>query len=137
MLQLLQDPSKRFFDQIITPATFICFTQADKTYVKDGITGEIKHSGTNAATVIQNAIDNASALGGGSVYIAQGNYGTISITLKDKVRLIVEKNAITIAVVIASDATCLLINWNTNTITYYENGSACGRHRRDKRRETD
>jgi len=70
MLQPLRDPLKLFTDQVITPASYIIFKDdAGRVYAKNGKTGAIEFSGTDAATVIQQAIDNTFAQGGGQVYL--------------------------------------------------------------------
>jgi len=52
------------------PASYIIFTDGSMVYAKNGTTGEIEFSGTDAATVIQSAEDSANGL----VFIAEGTY---------------------------------------------------------------
>jgi len=88
MLQPLHDPLKRFFDQVITAPVYIVFQQAGVIYAKNARTGQIEFSGTDAATIIQKAIDAASASGGGEVFIKEGTYTlTKAVEMKPNVVL--------------------------------------------------
>jgi len=66
--QLLQMP-----EISIQPYSYIIFTDGTNYYAKNGKTGQIDFSGTDASTVIQNAI-NSLAEGGGKIYIKAGVY---------------------------------------------------------------
>jgi len=74
VLQVLLDPTKRFFDQAVIPPSYVISKIGNKYYAKNGETGEIEFSGTDAATVIQSAIDAVEAQGGGKVFLKQGTY---------------------------------------------------------------
>jgi len=90
MLQPLHDPLKRLWDYIVVEPSYIIFKIGNTILAKNGSTGEIEFSGTDAANVIQSAID---ALGdkGGKIVIKGGMYEiTRSIKLPDKVSLIGE-----------------------------------------------
>ncbi|MGB9672068.1 MAG: right-handed parallel beta-helix repeat-containing protein [Candidatus Norongarragalinales archaeon] len=56
-LQPLQDPSKRFFDQVVVEPSYVIFQEAGKVFAKNGKTGQIEFSGTDASAVIQAAIN--------------------------------------------------------------------------------
>ncbi|MEM4846747.1 MAG: glycosyl hydrolase family 28-related protein [Thermosphaera sp.] len=86
MLQPIQDPTKRFFDQVVVESSYIVFKEAGKVIAKNGKTGQIEFSDTDASTVIQSAID---ASTGGVVYIKEGTYYiTNTISLARNVRLV-------------------------------------------------
>lgn len=55
------------------PATFIIFVDGSDFKARDGVDGKIDYSGTNAATVIQAAID-ASPSTGFRIYVTEGDY---------------------------------------------------------------
>ena len=57
-------------------ASYIIFKVGDTIYAKNGTTGEIEYSGTNAISVIQSAIN--SLTNGGTIYIAEGTYSLSS-----------------------------------------------------------
>jgi len=82
MLQPLRDPLRLFTDQVITPASYIIFQDdAGRVYAKNGKTGMIEFSGTDAADVIQKAINALTS--GGKILIKAGIYpikSTINIT---------------------------------------------------------
>jgi len=87
-LQPLYDPLKRLWDYIVIQPSYVIFKRGNVILAKNGETGEIEFSGTDAATVIQSAID---ALGtqGGKIFVKAGTYEidkSINIT-KDKVVL--------------------------------------------------
>jgi len=63
-------------------ASYVIFKSGSTIYAKNGATGQIEFSGTDAATVIQAAINALTS--GGIVYIKQGKYSiekTINITM--------------------------------------------------------
>jgi hypothetical protein len=55
-------------------ATYIVFTDGSRYYAKNGDTGIVEYSDTDATKVIQYAIDKANALGGGIVHLRPGRY---------------------------------------------------------------
>jgi parallel beta-helix repeat protein len=69
-------------------ASYIIWNEGSTIYARNGSTGIIEYSGTDAATVINNAITATSNKGGGTVFIKAGSY-TIgsSIILKSYVTL--------------------------------------------------
>jgi len=74
-------------------ASYIIYVENGVYYAKNGLTGQIEFSGTNAGTVIQQAI-NALA-NGGSIYIKSGIYSISStIVLKSDIQLIGEGGAL-------------------------------------------
>ncbi|MGC9203179.1 MAG: glycosyl hydrolase family 28-related protein, partial [Thermoproteota archaeon] len=63
------------------PYSYEIYTDGTTVYAKNGKTGQIEFSGTDAATVIQNAIN--ALTDGGTVYLKKGLYilsNTINIT---------------------------------------------------------
>jgi hypothetical protein len=74
MLQALRDPVRVFTDFVVTPATYIVFTDGSKYYAKNGSTGVIEYSDTDASNVIQYAVNNVNILGGGKILIRRGKY---------------------------------------------------------------
>jgi hypothetical protein len=74
VLQALRDPLKLFTDFVVTPASYIVFTDGSRYYAKNGSTGQIEYSDVDATKTIQYAIDRVKALGGGKVHIRRGNY---------------------------------------------------------------
>lgn len=58
--------------------------------------GAVADGRTNCATAIQNAVDTASAAGGGRVIIPAGQYLSGSVLLKDNVELYLESGAVLI-----------------------------------------
>ena len=59
--------------------------------------GAVADGRTNCATAIQNAVDTASAAGGGRVIIPAGQYLSGSVLLKDNVELYLESGAVLIS----------------------------------------
>jgi len=79
--QLLQMP-----EISIQPYSYVIWTDGTNYYAKNGRTGQIDFSGTDASTVIQNAINSLSA--GGKIYIRRGIYTIMNtITLSDGITL--------------------------------------------------
>ena len=77
-------------------------------------------NGTDDDLFIQYTVDNCTA-NGGTVLVKAGTYSA-SVTLKDKVRLVIEEGATGITVNIDTGATCWLLDYNSGLITYYVNG---------------
>ena len=94
--------------------TYACFQR--------GSNGSAPEYSTNHTKIIQDCLDNAS-VSGGSVYVAEGSYSA-SVILKTNTRLVIEKGAtgITIASV-ASNANCILDDFNGGVFKYYKNGA--------------
>jgi len=64
--------------------SYIIYQENGVIYAKNGKTGAIEFSGTDAATVIQQAINALSAVGGGKIFIKAGRYSLIkSINLNN------------------------------------------------------
>ena len=84
--QLLQMP------EISTqPYGYIIFTDGTNYYAKNGRTGQIDFSGTDAVSVINNAISTASNQGGGIILIKAGTYPVDNVIyMKSNVSLIGE-----------------------------------------------
>jgi hypothetical protein len=57
VLQVLRDPLKVFTDFAVKPVSYIVFTDGVRYYAKNGSTGVIEYSDTDATKVIQYAID--------------------------------------------------------------------------------
>jgi len=78
-------------------AEYIVFPKGGDFFARDGESGNIEFSGTDAATVIQNAIDAVAGSGdvgdGGTVYIKPGWYG-ISKTISLKASVVLQGGAI-------------------------------------------
>jgi len=62
------------FKSLQTPASYIIFKDGDVVKAKNGETGAIEFSGTDAATIIQETINCVASLGGGKVLIKKGVY---------------------------------------------------------------
>jgi len=62
------------FNYLQGVATYVVFTDGSKYYAKNGSTGLIEYSDTDASKVIQYAIDKTNALGGGIVHLRPGRY---------------------------------------------------------------
>jgi parallel beta-helix repeat protein len=103
-------------------SAYTIFIEDSTTKAKSGKTGEIEFSGLDASAVMQSAVD-ATTTNGGTIVIKSGDYGSVSITLKDKVHLIIDKNAVTITISIDSGATCTIEDRNVGKIRYYKAGS--------------
>jgi len=71
-----------------TPSLII-YKDGDNYYIKDGLTGQIELYGTDASTVIQQAIDAVSNAGGGRIFIKKGTYN-IETSIKPKSNVIIE-----------------------------------------------
>ena len=104
----------------IETASYVIFKKGSTFYSKNGQTGEVTNSNDDE-TLIQSAIT-ATSTNGGTVYIKAGSYSA-SVTLKDKVHLIVEKGATGINVSIDSGATCWIEDFNADKTWFYVNGS--------------
>ena len=89
MLQPLQDPSKRFFDQAVAEPSYIIFKVGDTILAKNGLTGQVEFSGTDASKVIQQAVDAVSNAGGGRIFIKRGTYN-IETSIKPKSNVVIE-----------------------------------------------
>jgi parallel beta-helix repeat protein len=73
MLQPLRDPLRLFTDQVVIPPSYLIFKDdAGNVYARNGMIGQIDFSGTDAATVIQQAINALPA--GGMIFIKAGTY---------------------------------------------------------------
>ena len=94
---VIRDPRHLFTDFVTTEASYVIFGEdtdgdgvLDIIYAKNGRTGEIEFSGTDAATVIQEAIEALSA--GGSIFIRSGRYviepHLAYISLRSRIRII-------------------------------------------------
>jgi len=92
MLNVVRDPSRVFADFAVTSASYIVFKGDDgKVYVKNGKTGAIEYSSADHVAAIQYAIDQASAAGGGEVFIRVGFYSlSKSLNPKSNVRIVGE-----------------------------------------------
>jgi hypothetical protein len=74
-LQSLRDPLKLFTDFAVTAPSYIIFKDnTGNIYAKNGRTGSIEFSGTDASTVIQAVFDAVNLLGGGYVHVKSGTY---------------------------------------------------------------
>jgi len=72
----------------ISTASYIVYTDGKMYYAKNGSSGQIEYSDADASKVIQYAVDQVNALGGGKVVIGRGKYPVTSIiTVKDNVVL--------------------------------------------------
>jgi parallel beta-helix repeat protein len=69
-------------------ATYLIWTSGSTVYAKNSLTGTIDYSGSDAATVINNAITATYYNGGGLVFVKSGNYSlSSSVILKSYVTL--------------------------------------------------
>jgi hypothetical protein len=91
MLQALRDPLRVFTDFAVAPVSYTVFADGARYYAKNGDTGAIEFADMDAVKVIQYAINRASALGGGVVFVRRGLY-TLSdqIVMRDNVVLVGE-----------------------------------------------
>ncbi len=70
--------SDNFLKSIVQPgsmvieASYVIFTDGSTVYARNGLTGEIEFSGTDASTVIQNTIN--ALTNGGKIFIRTGTY---------------------------------------------------------------
>jgi len=75
-----QSGSTPVFEHPASPYSYLIWTDGTTYYAKNGETGAIEYSGTDAVTVITNAINSIPAApdeqsyGGGKIFIARGNY---------------------------------------------------------------
>jgi hypothetical protein len=74
MLQALRDPLRVFTDFAVKPVSYIVFTDGVRYYAKNGSTGALELSDTDASRVIQYAVDMVGRGGGGVVHIRRGLY---------------------------------------------------------------
>lgn len=84
--------------------------------------GQIIYWGTNGSDIVQAAVNASSAAGGGCVYVMPGSFSG-SVTVKDGVRLILEKGASGLTVAVNAGATSVLEDWNSGVTDYYYSGS--------------
>jgi len=78
-------------------ASYIIWKDGSTYYALNGSTNEIDYSGTDGNSIIQNAIDDVYADGGGTVYLKRGTYSDVeNILLKSGVSIIGEGNEATI-----------------------------------------
>ena len=76
----------------VEPASYIVFTDGRWYYAKNGFTGMIEYSDTNASKTIQYAINKLGSSNGGTIYVKKGTYplsSRINITY-DNIRLVGE-----------------------------------------------
>jgi hypothetical protein len=73
VLQALRDPLRVFTDFVVTPASYIVFTDGARYYAKNGSTGAVEYSDTDASNVFQYAVDKLKGVGG-AVFIRSGVY---------------------------------------------------------------
>jgi len=79
----------------IVESTYIIFKEDSKILARNGKTGAIAYSGTDAATVIQSAVDDLT--NGGKTFIKTGTYEiSSSINVKSKISIIGEGREVTI-----------------------------------------
>jgi parallel beta-helix repeat protein len=90
MLQPLRDPLRLFADFAVIPPNYLIFTDGiGNVFAKNGRTGQIEFQGSDAATVIQQAI-NALPADGGRIFFKEGTFevsSTITIDGRDNVEL--------------------------------------------------
>lgn len=89
-------------------------------FAQNQTTGNYDSLTTNDDTVLQYAIDHTSSAGG-MVYVKSASYSA-SVTVKDKVRFVIEKGATGITVSINAGATCWIENYNIGRTRYYSSG---------------
>jgi parallel beta-helix repeat protein len=78
---------------------------------------------TNATTIIQNGLGNASANGGGSVYVSAGqNLYNASVTILNNTRLIIEAGAKNVTYTPAAGAYGIVDDFANWVFIYYSNG---------------
>lgn len=53
----------------LAPYTYMIFSDGTNTYARNGTSGAITYSGSDAATVINSALSDINTLGGGSIYV--------------------------------------------------------------------
>lgn len=111
----------------ITPGSFqtaysyTIFKEDTQYKMRNGTTGQVDWNSTDDQAIIQAAVDNVTSAGG-SIFIKQAVYSAI-VTLKDNVRLVIEKGATGITVSIDSGATCWIEDYNAARTRFYSNGT--------------
>jgi hypothetical protein len=88
--------------------------------LQNGSNGAILEYGANHTVIIQDALGNASDVGG-SVYISEGSYSA-AVVLQNNTRLVIDKGAKGISYTVASEAYCILDDFNTGLVEYFSNG---------------
>lgn len=88
--------------------------------LQNGSNGAIQEYGANHTVIIQDALGNASDVGG-SVYILEGSYSA-AVVLQNNTRLVIDKGAKGISYTVASEAYCILDDFNTGLFEYFSNG---------------
>jgi len=95
-LEVIRNPYFTRRDEPLQPYSYIVYTDGKYVYAKNGQTGQIEFSGTDASTVIQNAI-NQLGTNGGKIFVKSGRYTLSStITLQPDVDLEFERNRVRI-----------------------------------------
>jgi parallel beta-helix repeat protein len=74
LYKIMRDPSKTLRDVTEIDVSYIVFTDGSRYYAKNGSTGMIEYSDTDATKVIQYAINEANKVGGGRILVKRGRY---------------------------------------------------------------
>ncbi|RLI00646.1 hypothetical protein DRO31_08325 [Candidatus Bathyarchaeota archaeon] len=91
-------------------ASYVIYKQGNVIYAKNGESGAVEFSGTDAATVIQQAIDHVADKGGGKIFIRTGTYIVArSLSFENKSNIIIVGGKKTI-LKLADSANCDVIN---------------------------
>ena len=125
-LQTIRDPSIVFSDFAKVSASYIIFTDGTNVYAKNGDTGAIEYINTDAAKVIQYAVNNVIGNGGGKIFIRRGLYNAnsqiwIKSTIGKAVRVIIEGEGGATAIVEESNTRITFSNLSLTN----ENSSTC------------
>jgi hypothetical protein len=90
VLQALRDPLRVFTDFATKPASYIIFTDGSRYYAKNGLTGIVEYSDTDASNLLQKLINALSSVGG-RIFIKSGTYILSStVTISNTRQLVIE-----------------------------------------------
>ena len=109
-----------YLDNLPSSASYVVEADGSGNFWATRYDGKVLWYGTNDDLVIQGAINNSTSVGG-TVFVKAGTYSA-SVTLKNKVRLEIDKGATGITVSANAGATCQLWDYNAGRIRYWKAG---------------
>ena len=78
--------------------------------------------GTSSQSIIQNALDNVTAVTqGGSIFIMTGTYSA-AVTIKNATRVVIDFGAVGVTYSVAASAYCIIEDYQTGLSEWYSNG---------------
>jgi len=106
-------------------ASYIIYTDGTNIYAKNGTTGEVEFSGTDASTVIQSALNalNDPVSGGGTIFLADVKWNS-SLTIPDNVLVIEQLGASTKRFINSSGSQGSPYTISTDGTNYYAQDKA-------------